>query len=64
MNNCWFTLADSEEYLKESLGLAISLVKVRSKYPLCIMIPANAANNLNLENFSKKISKYNAFIKI
>lgn len=64
MNNCWFTLSDSEEYLKESLGLAISLVKVRSKYPLCIMIPANAAHNLNLENFSKKISKYNAFIKI
>lgn len=64
MNNCWFTLSDSEEFLKESLGLAISLVRARSKYPLCIMIPANAAKNLNLDNFSKRIAKYNAFIKI
>lgn len=39
MNNAFVTFADNDIYLKSAYALALSLVEVQSKYPLCVMIP-------------------------
>lgn len=40
--NAYITLADSEEYLKCAYALALSLNRVKSVYPLYIMVPKNS----------------------
>lgn len=40
MKNAWITFADNEIYLKSAYALALSLDKVKSIYPLVVMIPA------------------------
>ena len=46
--NAYITLADSEEHLRCAYALALSLNRVKSIYPLYIMIPRNS---VNYENF-------------
>lgn len=61
--NAWATLVDNYDYLKEVVALATSLRKVKSKYPLIVMIPVgcidedeiNKIKTLNLNIIIKQI---------
>ena len=46
--NAYITLADTEQHLRCAYALALSLNRVKSLYPLYIMIPRNS---VNYENF-------------
>lgn len=48
MNNLWVTFVDNEEHLKSAYLLALSLQKVQSLYPLCIMFPNNFVFDINI----------------
>lgn len=62
MNNIWITFADNEIYLKSAYALALSLKKVNSIYPLCLMYPCGIKQTL-IDDFKIKAKNLNIIYK-
>ena len=48
-NYSFVTYADNDTYLKSAYALALSLRDVKSKYPLCVMVP----DEVNITDFEE-----------